>query len=233
MLIHIQGLLNKAQLGEIRAELDQAEFVDGKLTAGSVAAHAKNNEELPSSDDRVGRLGAVIMSSMNNHWTFKAGVMSVSNTTPIFSRYTPNMSYGLHLDASLSEGVGSHSDPLIPPKRFRTDMSSTVFLSEPDEYEGGELEIHTPVGVASIKYAAGDVVLYPSTYLHQVNTVTSGTRLVCVCWYQCAVRDVEKRGLLYELNVASSGLLDRHPNDPATMKVNQVLHNLLRRWGET
>ena len=233
MLVHIPSVLSEAQISQLRVELNQAVFVDGRLTAGPIASKQKNNEELPHSSDLVRRLGAVVNKGLHENWVFKNAIMPVSNTEPIFARYTQGMAYGQHLDASLSAGLSVDGSPLSVPSRFRSDMSCTVFLNSPEEYVGGELILNTPIGVASVKYAAGDAVLYPSSYVHEVGEVTAGVRLVSVAWYQCAVRDVEKRSMLYDLIVASAGLMDRHPDDSATLKVNQVLQNLLRRWGDT
>ena len=233
MLVHIPSVLSKAQISQLHSELNQAAFIDGKLTAGPTASKLKTNEELPQASDLVRRLGAVVNQALHENWVFKNAIMPISNTEPIFARYTQGMAYGQHLDASLSAGLSVDGNPLAIPGRCRSDMSCTVFLNDPEEYIGGELILHTPIGVASVKYAAGDAVLYPSTYVHEVSEVTSGVRLVSVAWYQCAVRDVEKRSMLYDLIVASSGLMDRHPDDAATLKVNQVLQNLLRRWGDT
>lgn len=166
MLIHILGILNQTQLQEFREALGNANFVDGSLSAGATASRVKRNEEVSQDDQNIRYLSSVVMSALQQNWVFQNAIMPVSNTMPIFSRYTEGMHYGMHLDASLSAGISNHQDPLVPEKRFRTDVSSTVFLNEPDDYEGGELELHTPVGVATVKYAAGDVVLYPSTYLH-------------------------------------------------------------------
>ena len=233
MLVHIPAVLDQSQINDIRQRLDQSLFVDGKLSAGPVAAKVKHNEELPLGAENGVLAGQIVTATLNENWVFKNAIMAVRGTTPIFSRYTRGMAYGMHLDASLTSGLDAAQHPPVIPKRFRSDVSCTVFLSDPGEYRGGELELHTPVGVASVKYAAGDAVLYPSTYPHQVTTVTEGIRLVCIMWFECAVRDAEKRAMLYDLNVASSGLYDRHPDDPATPKVNQVLQNLLRRWGDT
>ena len=223
MLLTIPELLNPAQLAKIHETLADAPFVDGKLSAGFAAGRVKNNEEMRPEPERMQRLIRILMASLGHHETFRFGALPHRVADPIFARYTPGMSYGEHIDDPIMGTTGP---------RFRSDVSMTIFLNDPGAYEGGELEIRTPVGAQQIKLAAGDAVVYPSASLHRVVEVTRGERLVALTWIQRYVRDPARRELLYELNLAREQLLKSAPAEDATAYVNRSYANLVRMWSD-
>lgn len=223
MLLTIPGLLNSAQIDKIHQTLEGAEFADGRLTAGFAAARVKNNLELRPEPERRERLIRILMASLGHNETFRFAALPHRVADPIFARYTPGMTYGDHVD-----------DPIMGTQgpRFRTDVSMTVFLNDPESYDGGELAIRTPFGDRQVKLPAGDAVLYPSSSLHRVTPVTRGERLVALTWVQSYVRDPARRELLYELNLAREHLLKEAPGTDTTGYVDRSYANLLRMWGE-
>lgn len=223
MLLTIPGLLNSAQIAKIHQTLEGAEFADGRLTAGFAAARVKNNLELRPEPERRERLIRILMASLGHNETFRFAALPHRVADPIFARYTPGMTYGDHVD-----------DPIMGTQgpRFRTDVSMTVFLNDPESYDGGELAIRTPFGDRQVKLPAGDAVLYPSSSLHRVTPVTRGERLVALTWVQSYVRDPARRELLYELNLAREHLLKEAPGTDTTGYVDRSYANLLRMWGE-
>jgi len=223
MLLTIPGLLNSAQIEKIHQTLEGAEFADGRLTAGFAAARVKNNQELKPEPERRERLIRILMASLGHNETFRFAALPHRVADPIFARYTPGMTYGDHVD-----------DPIMGTQgpRFRTDVSMTVFLNDPESYDGGELAMRTPFGDRQVKLPAGDAVLYPSSSLHRVTPVTRGERLVALTWVQSYVRDPARRELLYELNLAREHLLKEAPGTDTTGYVDRSYANLLRMWGE-
>ncbi|WP_295402153.1 Fe2+-dependent dioxygenase [uncultured Thiocystis sp.] len=223
MLLTIPELLNPAQLAKIHETLAGAAFVDGKLTAGFAAARVKHNEELRPEPARMQRLTRILMASLGHHPIFRFGVLPHRVADPIFARYQPGMAYGDHVDDPIMGSDGP---------RFRSDVSMTVFLNQPEHYDGGELVIRTTFGEQRIKLPAGDAVVYPSSSLHRVAKVNQGERLVALTWIQSYVRDPAKRELLYELNQARESLLKNAPDQAATGYVDRSYANLLRMWGD-
>ncbi|MBK1646910.1 Fe2+-dependent dioxygenase [Thiocapsa imhoffii] len=223
MLLTIPALLNAAQLDKIHETLAGAPFVDGTLSAGFAAARVKRNEELRPDPERVQRLNRILMASLGHHETVRFGVLPYRVADFIFARYTPGMAYGEHVDDPIMGMTGP---------RFRSDVSMTVFLTEPDRYDGGALAIRTPFGTQEIKLPAGDAVIYPSASLHRVTEVTRGERLVALTWIQSYVRDPARRELLYELNLAREQLLKQDPKADATAYVDRSYANLVRMWSD-
>ncbi len=223
MYLVIENVLGSRQLEQIRALLQQAEFVDGKLSAGMEAKRVKNNLEVKSNDATIERLNFLVMNSLLQHPEYQAAVFPYRVATPFYARYTKGMGYGDHVD-----------DPVMGPMtgRYRSDVSTTVFLNQPEEYEGGELRINTPFGEKTVKLPAGDAVVYPSSSWHRVEQVTDGERLVAVTWTQSMVRDPARRELLYELGKARDKLLQMQPEAEETGKVSTAYVNLLRMWSE-
>ncbi|MEW8191919.1 MAG: Fe2+-dependent dioxygenase [Candidatus Thiodiazotropha endolucinida] len=223
MLVQIDDLLQQAQLDKIDQILAQAEFVDGKLTAGKAAQRVKNNQELKGEPRQMELLIRILTSAMANNETFRSAVLPYRMADPIFARYQPGMTYGDHVD-----------DPLmgLSGQRFRSDVSMTIFLREPETYEGGELVVRTTFGEKRVKLPAGSAVIYPSSSLHQVAEVTRGERLVALAWIQSYVRDPAKRELLYELDQAREHLLATAPDTESTGLVDKSYANLLRMWGD-
>ena len=223
MLITIPNVLDKQRLDFINNALKNANFVDGTLSAGMAAKRVKNNEELSVDDSQMQQLNNLVMGSLVQHDEFKAAAIPFRVAAPYYARYNKGMTYGDHVD-----------DPIMgaPGQQYRSDVSTTVFLNEPDEYEGGELVITTSFGEQKIKLSAGSAVVYPSSSLHHVAEVTKGTRLVAVTWSQSMIRDPAKRELLYQLNQARESLLKLRPDDPETKQIDISYVNLFRMWSE-
>ena len=222
MLLRIRGLIPSDKLSIIRGILDAAEFIDGKLSAGKEAVHVKDNEELPQNHPEMARLNNIVMGQLVNHPTYQFGVLPHRIAAPFYARYTTGRNYGYHVD-----------DPVMGMQdRYRTDVSITVFLNEPDEYDGGELVIKTTSGEIKHKLPAGDAILYPSGSLHQVSPVTSGARLVAVTWAQSMIRDPAQRELLYNLSLAREEMMLERPDSESTQKISTAYINLVRMWAE-
>ncbi|MEW7987790.1 MAG: Fe2+-dependent dioxygenase [Candidatus Thiodiazotropha sp.] len=221
--MQIDDLLQQAQLDKIDQTLAQAEFVDGKLTAGKAAQRVKNNQELKGEPRQMELLIRILTSAMANNGTFRSALLPYRMADPIFARYQPGMTYGDHVD-----------DPLmgLSGQRFRSDVSMTIFLREPETYEGGELVVRTTFGEKRVKLPAGSAVIYPSSSLHHVAEVTKGERLVALAWIQSYVRDPAQRELLYELDQAREHLLATAPDTESAGLVDKSYANLLRMWGD-
>ena len=220
MLASIDHLISPQNLVRIRELLDKSPFIDGKLSAGMVAQQVKHNEEMNPRSEHFNELNELVMGNLVRHPKYRAVVWPKRIAAPFYARYEPGMEYGEHVD-----------DPIMGQgDLYRTDVSITVFLSEPDEYEGGELTIRDAYGERQIKLNAGSAVMYPSHSRHYVAPVTQGTRLVAVTWAQSTVRDPAKREMLYELNQAREMLFKELPNSEATRKVSATFNNLVRRW---
>ena len=223
MLITISNILDAQRLDFIRQVLEKASFIDGTLSAGMAAKRVKNNEELAADDQQMQQLNNLVMGSLVQHEEFKAAAIPFRVAAPYYARYSKGMTYGDHVDDPIMGGAG---------QQYRSDVSTTVFLNEPSEYEGGELVITTSFGEQKIKLAAGSAVVYPSSSLHHVAEVTKGTRLVAVTWSQSMIRDPAKRELLYQLNQARESLLKQRPDDQETKQVDVSYVNLFRMWSE-
>ena len=224
MLLQIPKVLSKDKLTVIQAILAKSQFIDGKLSAGMAAERVKNNEEIAGDAREIQQLNNLVMGSLVQHPVYQSATLPIKIASPFYARYRPGMTYGDHVD-----------DPVMGPAqgRYRSDVSTTVFLNEPDSYEGGELVIRTSFGDQQIKLPAGYAVVYPSSSLHHVAEVTQGERLVAVTWAQSMVRDAAKRELLYELNQARENLLKQRPEEDATKRVDVAYVNLIRMWAET
>jgi len=223
MLIQIHGVFDSDKLENIRDMLSKTGFADGKKTAGAMAQRVKNNQEMQASRQQTEYLDHLIMSTLANNTTFRDAVLPHQVAQPVFARYTTGMSYGDHIDDPVMGGAGTH---------FRTDVAVTVFLNEPDQYDGGELVINTAFGEQKVKLNAGDVVTYPASSIHRVNEVTRGERLVAVTWIQSMIRGSSKRELLYELSQARNNLMKDNPDSSTTKQVDHAYVNLIRMWSE-
>jgi PKHD-type hydroxylase len=223
MLLEIPHLLSKKKLAEVQQLLRDASFVDGKLSAGMYAQRVKHNEELPADAAQIQHLNNLVMNTLVQHPQFQSAVLPHRVASPFYARYVKGQSYGDHID-----------DPVMGPmgQRYRSDVSCTIFLSDPSDYGGGELVIRTTFGDQSVKLEAGHAVIYPSSSLHHVNAVTDGERLVAVTWIQSLVRDATRRELLYELNLAREKLMRDNPDAPETRQVDHTYVNLVRMWSE-
>jgi len=223
MLLRIPSVLTSDQLDTVRLLLADARFVDGKLSAGMAARRVKHNEELDKDAKQMDILNNLVMTSLVQHPVYRAGALPLRVAAPYYARYTPGMSYGDHLDDPIMGADGA---------LYRSDVAITIFLNEPERYDGGELVIRTAFGENKVKLAAGDAVMYPSSSLHRVNEVTRGERLVAVTWLQSLVRDPAQRELLYTLNQAREKLLKTAPEAEETAQVNTAYMNLVRLWGD-
>ena len=223
MLMTIPELLNENQLAEIRRLIDQAEFVDGRLSAGRDAKRVKHNEEISQDDAVTQQLNHMVLGVLHQHPTFQAAAMPLKISSAFFARYAAGQKYGQHVDDAVMGPPGG---------QYRTDVSMTVFLSGPDEYEGGELCIETEHGEQQIKLPAGHAVFYPSGSLHSVAEITAGERIVAVAWAQSMVKDPQQRALLYDLYVVKETLLGVNPDAEVTAHANRAYINLFRQWAE-
>ena len=223
MLVEIEGLLQSAQLNKIDEVLSRANFVNGQLTAGKAASRVKNNEELKGEPQQMELLIRILTSALAHNSTFRSAVLPYRMADPIFARYQQGMTYGDHVD-----------DPLmgLSGQRFRSDVAMTIFLRDPESYEGGELVVRTTFGEKRVKLKAGSAVIYPSSSLHHVAEVTAGERMVALAWIQSYVRDPAQRELLYELDLAREHLMKTSPDAPTTGLVDKSYANLLRMWGD-
>lgn len=225
MLIVISGLLTPDEVRQCRLALLEAQWEDGLNTAGYLAAEVKKNQQLPL-DHPVGKeLGAQIMRRLAAHPQFIAAALPARILPPRFNRYEGGETYGNHIDNAIFNIPGTE-------QRIRSDVSSTLFLSAPDEYDGGELVIEDTYGSQEIKLAAGDLVVYPGTSLHRVNPVTRGLRLGAFFWTQSMVRSAQHRAMLWELDQSIQRLAQQEVAAPELARLSGVYHNLIREWAE-
>ena len=223
MLLQIPEVLTKQQVRDARAALDAAEWIDGRATAGHQSARAKHNEQLPEDHPVARRVGETIVGALARSPLFRSAALPLHVFPPLFNRYTGGQSFGSHVDNAVRQIAGT-------AHQVRTDLSATLFLSEPDEYDGGELVIEDTFGVQSVKLAAGHMILYPATSLHHVRPVTRGARVSSFFWIQSMVRDDGERTLLFDLDLAIQRLGADHPDHASVLQLTGVYHNLLRRW---
>jgi len=222
MLLVIPNILSKQELEHVRTALDNAPFIDGKLSAGSAAQRVKNNEEVDVRSQDVQQLNNLVMSRLVENPIYRAAALPMKVAAPYYARYSKGMSYGDHVD-----------DPIMHADTpYRSDISISVFLNDKSEYEGGELVINTQYGEHAVKLSAGDAVMYPSSSVHHINEVTSGTRLVAVTWLQSLVREPAKRELLYDMYQVKEQLLQSAPDDENTKRLDRSYVNLIRMWGD-
>jgi PKHD-type hydroxylase len=225
MLLPVPDVLTAAQVAEARRIFDQADWVDGRVTAGHQSARAKDNQQLPEGSEAARRLGETIVSALQQNPLFASAALPLRVFPPLFNRYTGGQSFGTHVDNAVRQVPGT-------PHRLRTDLSATLFFTGPDEDDGGELVVEDTFGVHSVKLAAGSLILYPATSLHHVRPVTRGVRLASFFWIQSLVRDDGERTLLFDLDTAIQRLGRDHPDHPSAVQLTGVYHNLLRRWAE-
>lgn len=227
MLLKIAALLSPADLKQARDLLDQADWQDGRLTAGAQAAQVKNNLQLPVGSESARALQALLLKALEGHATFFSAALPKRLLPPMFNRYAGEANtYGNHIDQAIRYVPGTG-------QRVRTDISCTVFLSGPEEYEGGELVIADTYGEQRVKLAAGDAVLYPGTSVHRVEPVTRGARLASFFWIESMVRSDEQRRLLFEMDQALMQLRGEHGESDAAVQLTGTYHNLLRMWADT
>jgi PKHD-type hydroxylase len=222
MLVKIPDILDSTQLAAVQSVLRQSEFADGKLSAGANARQFKANEELVGDNDQFDALNGVVMTQLVQHPIYLNSALPAKISLPIYARYASGMSYGPHIDDPVMGG---------PSQRYRSDISITVFLSNPDDYDGGELCIETAFGVEPVKLPAGCAVLYPSSSRHSVNPVTRGERLVAIAWVQSMIRSTEQRAILFQLYQAREQLKTQ-TDSRAYQHIDDSYTNLVRMWAE-
>lgn len=225
MLIHIPEILSKQQVADFRARLQRADWVDGKATVGVQGAQVKKNRQLPIDSVVARELGEIILKALYANPVFMAAALPLRIVPPLFNAYAGGEHYGFHVDGAIRLLPGSHLS-------LRTDVSSTLFLSEPDEYDGGELIVQDTYGSHEVKLPAGDLILYPSTSLHQVEPVTRGERVCSFFWAQSMVRDDWQRNLLYELDCNIQSLRQKIGDSEEIVSLTGHYHNLLRQWAQ-
>ena len=225
MLLHVPAVLTPAQVAEMRTALDAAEWTDGRQTVGVQGAQVKRNLQLPEASPLRADLGRQILAALSRNPLFFAAALPLKTLLPRFNRYQGGGEYGFHVDGAVMRADGE--------MQVRSDLSCTLFLSGPDEYDGGELVISDTYGEHGVKLQAGDLILYPSSSLHRVTPVTRGARVAAFFWIQSMVRDGEQRRMLFEMDTAIEALRRSQADNAAVLQLTGVYHNLLRRWAET
>lgn len=225
MLLQIPDVLTREQVAYARQLLDAAEWVDGRVTAGHQSARAKDNLQLPEDHPTSRQLGDLIVTALQRNPLFISAALPLRVFPPLFNRYQGGQSFGNHVDNAIRQVTGT-------AMRIRTDLSATLFLAEPSEYDGGELMVEDTYGVHRVKLPAGHLVLYPSTSLHNVRPVTRGARIASFFWIQSMVRDDGQRTLLFDLDTAIQDVANEVPASSGPVQLTAVYHNLLRRWAE-
>jgi PKHD-type hydroxylase len=224
MLVQLDAVLTPDQVAHCRKVLETLDWVDGRITAGAQSAQAKHNLQAPQSAPEAQDLGDMILGALGQHQTFVSAGLPLRVFPPLFNRYDAGMAFGAHIDNSIR---------FAGPVRFRTDLSITLFLNDPDEYEGGELIVEDTYGEHAVKLAAGDAILYPASSLHRVAPVTRGSRWAAFFWAQSMVRSDERRALLFELDSTVQALtpLVGQTAEPL-IRLTGLYHNLIRMWAD-
>jgi len=223
MMLHVPGVLTATQVRELLGQLDATDWTDGRETVGTQGARVKRNRQLPENAPVGRELGRVILQALARSPLFHSAALPVRFVPPLFNRYEGGEHYGLHVDGSVRS--------LPSGEQLRTDLSCTLFLSEPEDYDGGELEVVDTYGIHEVKLPAGDLILYPSTSLHRVQPVTRGARICSFFWLQSMVRDDARRTMLFELDQTIQKLRSQGDTDE-TVSLTGHYHNLLRMWAE-
>ncbi len=225
MLLPILDVLSKDEVQQFREHINLAPWEDGKLSAGSQAAAVKSNQQLDDKSELAQSLSDTLLHRLRTHPTFVSATLPFKIYPPKFNRYQKGGSYGLHIDSAIMTTPNQET--------IRTDISATLFLSEPDEYEGGELMIETQYGAQEVKLNAGDLIVYPSTSLHKVQSVTKGSRICAFLWVQSLVKNSQCREILFELDQSIQVLtMDRGSDDAEVSRLSGIYHNLVRQWSE-
>ncbi|HWM41748.1 MAG TPA: Fe2+-dependent dioxygenase [Burkholderiales bacterium] len=225
MLLQVPQVLNAEELARFRARLGVATWVDGNVTSGYQSAQAKKNQQLAEDSAEARELGETVLTALARNQLFFSAALPKQVFPPLFNRYGAGMTFGAHVDAAIRTHAGSRM-------RMRTDLSATLFLSTPEEYDGGELVVEDNYGTHSAKLPAGDMVLYPATSLHRVTPVRRGARVASFFWIQSMVRSDAQRALLFDLDLSIIRLTRDHPGHPGLVSLVGVYHNLLRMWAE-
>jgi PKHD-type hydroxylase len=226
MLVCVPEVLSKAEVAGFREVMDAAAWEDGRSTAGAQSAMVKNNAQLPPNGELARKLGERVIKALTANPLFISAAIPLHIFPPLFNRYGVGQHFGVHVDNAV------RGDPLTG-MRIRTDLSVTLFLSEPDEYDGGELIVEDYYGSQEVKLPAGHLVLYPATSLHTVTPITRGLRVASFFWLQSMIRDSHARSMIFDLDTAIQGLVGRlGRNDPEIVRLSGLYHNLIRYWAE-
>lgn len=225
MLLAIPEVLTSDQLAETRRIVEGAEWVDGRVTAGQQSARTKQNMQIPENSPAAQQAGQIILSALAQNALFISAALPQRVFPPLFNRYQSGESFGTHVDNAIRNITGTGH-------RIRTDLSATLFLAHPDEYDGGELMIQDTYGTHSVKLPAGHMVLYPATSLHHVRPVSRGARVSSFFWIQSMIRDDGQRSILFDLDTAIQTLNSGSAEPPTAVQFTAVYHNLLRQWAE-
>lgn len=222
-MLHIANVLSTAQVQSLRQTVDAGPWADGRASVGEQGALVKRNRQLPQDCQIAQQAGASVLAALHASPHFFAAALPLRLSAPLFNRYEGGETYGLHVDGAARRESGGW---------MRTDLSCTVFLSEPESYEGGELEVVDTYGAHQVKLPAGDAILYPSSSLHQVLAVTGGARVAAVLWLQSMVRDDGQRQQIYELDQSIQSLRAKYGDGPEILTLTNHYHNLLRLWSQ-
>jgi len=223
MLLQIPEVLSADQVARFRARLETAPWVDGNVTSGYQSAQAKYNEQVQEDSAEARELGEAVLSALGSSQLFFSAALPKQVFPPLFNRYREGMTFGSHVDGAIRTHAATRT-------RIRTDLSATLFLTPPEEYDGGELVVEDTYGTHQVKLPAGHMILYPATSLHKVNPITRGARIGSFFWIQSMVRDDAQRTLLFDLDMAIVRLTRERPDDAALVSLVGVYHNLLRMW---
>jgi len=227
MLLHIPEVLTHSQVTSMRGALDGAEWIDGRETVGPQGAQVKHNQQLADASPLRAQLGQTVLAALKRHALYHSATLPLRTLPPRFNRYADGEQYGLHIDGAVMALAGNAG-------QFRSDISCTLFLSDPGEYDGGELVINDTYGEHEVKLPGGDLIVYPSSSVHRVAPVTRGARIASFFWVQSLVRDDARRRILFDLDVAIQRLAQSPASDKdAVISLTGVYHNLLRQWAET
>jgi len=225
MIITVTDVLTADQVHEVRQAIDSAEWVDGRVTAGYQSAQAKDNAQVSENHPAARQMGDRILAALGKNPLFLSAAVPLRVFPPLFNRYAGGQSFGTHVDNAIRQIPGT-------PHRIRTDLSATLFLTAPEDYDGGELTVEDTYGVHAVKLPAGQMVLYPSTSLHHVKPVTRGARVCAFFWIQSLIRDDGKRSILFDLDLGIQRISRDIPGHPSAVQLTGVYNNLLRQWAE-
>jgi PKHD-type hydroxylase len=225
MMIHIPEVLTPEQVKRCREVMEKAAWVDGRATAGHQSAQVKHNLQLPEDSPDARELSSVVAEAVARNNLFMLAVLPKQVFPPLFNRYDAGMTFGAHVDNAIRGHAASGT-------RIRTDTSATLFISAPEDYDGGELVVEDTYGRHTVKLPAGDMIVYPATSLHHVTPITRGSRIASFFWTQSMIRDEAQRALLFDLDMSIVRLSGDHPDHKSVVSLTAVYHNLLRQWAE-
>jgi PKHD-type hydroxylase len=227
MIVHVPNLLTPGEVAHMRDVLGTADWADGRITAGAQSAQAKKNLQVPENTPAHRAMGEIILTALGQNERFTSAALPLRVFPPLFNRYDPGMGFGTHIDNAIRFAKTPGA-----PIRVRTDLSATLFLTDPNDYDGGELVIEDTFGQQSIKLPPGDMILYPASSRHHVTTVTRGSRWASFFWIQSMVREGEARRHLFDLDTAIQSLRLAHGDTPEVVRLTGLYHNLVRRWAD-